>query len=335
MRLPAPRITACTIGAALLLLTGCSSEKDGEDLQTIEPATAAMSPAGATPAGSVQNIGRSIDGLAVDPLTHTTALLTDNGSKLFTLDVTRPGGDAPREIPLDGVASQVTFAPEGRLLLPMNGRVQIVDVKPGGGSSSVPVDGDARSAIFLDDGALAVGLSSGKVQILDPNGGVSRTISGLASVDALALTNGELSALDRKQTALAGIDVGDGSLGLALRAGEGATQLATDKFGRILVTDTTGGELLVFTTDPLLMRQRYPVADAPYAVTYDEQAELAWVTLTAANRVIGYDLSTGIPVEKVRYDTVRQPNSVAVDGGTLLVGSATGDGLQRIPVDVK
>ncbi|GAB4919704.1 hypothetical protein MAHJHV35_48190 [Mycobacterium avium subsp. hominissuis] len=28
---------------------------------------------------------------------------------------------------------------------------------------------------------------------------------------------------------------------------------------------------------------------------------------------MGYDLSTGIPVEKVRYPTVQQPNSLAFD----------------------
>jgi DNA-binding beta-propeller fold protein YncE len=153
-------------------------------------------------------------------------------------------------------------------------------------------------------------------------------------VDALALTKGDLSALDRRQTSLTDIELDDSSLGMALRAGEGATQLTTDEYGRILVTDTTGDELLVFTTDPLMMRQRYPIADAPYGVAYDDRTDLVWVTVTGTNKVIGYDISTGIPVEKVRYDTVRQPNSVTVDtaGGALLVGSATGDGLQRIPL---
>ncbi|MGO4201576.1 hypothetical protein AB4Z09_07400 [Rhodococcus sp. TAF43] len=335
MRVPAPRITACTIGAAaLLLLTGCSSEKNADDLKTIEPATAAVSPAGATPAGAVQNLGRPIDAITFDPTSNTTALLTDGSSKLFTLSATPDGGGAPREIPIDGVAAQMTSAPEGRLLLPMNGRVQIVDLKAGGVSSSVTVDGDARSAVFLPDGKLAVGLANGRIQIVDPSGSVSETISGLASVDALALTKGDLSALDRRQTSLTQIDLDDADLGLALRAGEGATQLITDEHGRILVTDTAGNELLVFTTDPLIMRQRYPVANAPYGIAYDERTDLVWVTLTASNKVVGYDISTGIPVEKVRYDTVRQPNSVAVDTatGTLVVGSAVGDGLQTIPL---
>ncbi|CAM2875686.1 lipoprotein [Prescottella defluvii] len=330
MRVPAPRITACTIGAAaLLLLTGCSSEQNGDNLKTIEPATAAVSPAGATPAGSVQDIGRAVDALLFDATTKTTTVLTDGGTRLLL----QTEGTEPREITLDGTAAQITLASDGRVLAPMDGRVQIVDIASGEAASTA-VDGDARSAAFLPDGRLAVGLSSGRVQVIAGTGGTTETISGLASVDALAVTGEDLSALDRRQTSLTQIDLEDAELGLALRAGEGATQLITDRHGRILVTDTTGNELLVFTTDPLIMRQRYPVANAPYAIAYDDRTDLVWVTLTASNKVVGYDLSTGIPVEKARYDTVRQPNSVAVDtvGGNLVVGSAAGDGLQWIPL---
>jgi hypothetical protein len=48
--------------------------------------------------------------------------------------------------------------------------------------------------------------------------------------------------------------------------------------------------------------------------------------------VIGYDLSTGIPVERVRYPTVQQPNSLALDeaSDTLYVVSGSGAGVQII-----
>jgi heme oxygenase len=59
---------------------------------------------------------------------------------------------------------------------------------------------------------------------------------------------------------------------------------------------------------------------------------LAWVSQTATNTVVGYDLATGIPVEKVRYRTVQQPNSLAFDeaSGTLYVVSGSGAGVQVI-----
>jgi DNA-binding beta-propeller fold protein YncE len=98
-----------------------------------------------------------------------------------------------------------------------------------------------------------------------------------------------------------------------------------------LVADTRGGALLVFGTDPLILRQQYPVHDAPYGLA--GSSRLAWVSQTATNSVVGYDLATGIPVEKVRYRTVQQPNSLAFDeaSGTLYVVSGSGAGVQVIP----
>lgn len=98
----------------------------------------------------------------------------------------------------------------------------------------------------------------------------------------------------------------------------------------MLVADTRGGQLLVYGVDPLILRQAYPVPQDPYGLAGSNQ--LAWVSQTAANLVIGYDLSTGIPVEKVRYPTVQQPNSLAFDeaSGTLFVVSGSGAGVQVI-----
>ncbi|HXO13749.1 MAG TPA: hypothetical protein VN871_15455, partial [Mycobacterium sp.] len=94
--------------------------------------------------------------------------------------------------------------------------------------------------------------------------------------------------------------------------------------------DTRGGQLLVFGVDPLILRQAYPVLESPHGVAGSRG--LAWVSQTAANIVIGYDLSTGIPLEKVRYPTVRQPNALAFDDatGTLYVVSGSGEGVQII-----
>jgi DNA-binding beta-propeller fold protein YncE len=138
-----------------------------------------------------------------------------------------------------------------------------------------------------------------------------------------------VAVLDRAQTSITTIGA-DGKIGQELRAGQGATTMATDPAGRLLVADTRGGQLLVFGVDPLILRQAYPVPQAPYGLAGSRA--LSWVSQTAANIVIGYDLSTGIPVEKVRYPTVRQPNSLAFDdaSGTLYVMSGSGQGVQVI-----
>ena len=135
--------------------------------------------------------------------------------------------------------------------------------------------------------------------------------------------------LDRAQTSVTALNAA-GTAQLALRAGQGATTIAVDPVGRALVVDTRGGQLLVFGVDPLIERQAAPVPDSPYGVA--GSATLAWVSQTATNTVVGYDLSTGTPVEKVRYPTVQQPDSLAFDeaSGTLYVVSGSGAGVQVI-----
>jgi DNA-binding beta-propeller fold protein YncE len=96
------------------------------------------------------------------------------------------------------------------------------------------------------------------------------------------------------------------------------------------VTDTRGGALLAFATGPVLLKQRYPVPGAPYGIAYDPKRDLAWVTLTERNEVVGYYVAGGEPTEKYRFPTVVQPNSVTVDpdSGRVFVASATGGGVQ-------
>ncbi|MEE2032989.1 NHL repeat-containing protein, partial [Rhodococcus chondri] len=256
----------------------------------------------------------------------------DDGNTLLLLD---DADAAPREVRLPAAAATVVGGGDGAVLAPAAGVVARVDVDTGA-LEEVQVDGDARSAAVLADGRWAVGTAEGQVLILDPTSGeVATTIEGLASADALAVTGDTVAVLDRGQTSLTELNLEDGRLGIALRAGEGATQLVTDPFGRVVVADTRDDELLVYTLDALILRQRYPAGPAPYGLAYGAAQDLVWVTLTGSNEVVGYDLSTGIPRERHRFATVRQPNSIVVDpaDGALVIASATGDGLQRIPIE--
>lgn len=135
--------------------------------------------------------------------------------------------------------------------------------------------------------------------------------------------------LDRLRSAV--FERKDGRNGAGLRAGDGATNAVADRYGRLLVVDTRGGELIAFSADPLIMRQRYPVPGAPYGIAYDAQRDLAWITLTERNEVVAYDIAGGEPVEKHRFPTIRQPNTVATDeAGRVYVASADNGGIQVI-----
>src|SRR5690606_30942427 len=116
----------------------------------------------------------------------------------------------------------------------------------------------------------------------------------------------------RAQSSVTPIDPADGDLGPALRAGNGATNSTVDRYGRILVANTRDGEILGFYGSPLVMRFRYPVADGPYAVDYDDTRNLLWVSTTGNNEVVAYDLADGEPSEKQRFASVVQPDRITV-----------------------
>ncbi|MGW4738459.1 YncE family protein [Nocardia xishanensis] len=324
--------------AVLALLAGCASDKGEPDVPTREPATAAAAPTPRTPpVGQVIGLSAPIRNLLAESGTGLLAALdasSDSSTVLFLIDPAAPAGAGQRTVTLPAHGTSLAQGKSGEVLVAAPGFVVHVDTASGA-ITETPVEGDVRSVRQREDGTLVVGTADGAVRVLGPDGDVRDSVSGLASADVVALTADRIAVLDRRQTSVTEIDPAKDRLGLALRAGDGATNMISDHFGRVIVTDTAGEELLVYTTGPLVLRQRFPVGSSPYALTYDRRSETVWVTCTQSNEVVGFDLSTGIPEEVGRFPTVRQPDSVTVDErtGDLFVGSATGDGVQRIRAD--
>lgn len=263
-----------------------------------------------------------------DAGTASLVLLGDDGVTIMPAP-TRP----PRAVTLPSRASAITGDGQGVAYLSTRGGYLRVDVRTG---QVIPTrvpgheDTDFTAIARRSDGRLVLGSADGAVYTLNSDGAVSASVKIFARVDVLVTQGNTTVVLDRGQTSVTTIDPDGDAPRHALRAGEGATTMAADPAGRVLVVDTRGGSLLVFGTDPLMMRQSYPVRSAPYGLVGTRS--LAWVSLTASNVVVGYDLATGIPVEKVRYPTVRQPDVLAFDDATstLYVASASGDGVQVI-----
>ncbi|MBW0273981.1 hypothetical protein ATM97_32210 [Nocardia sp. MH4] len=328
---PRGSVASALVGAAaLVLLTGCAGEDGAPDVPTREPATAAVSPATATaPAGQVVPAAAT-KALLAERETGRLAALDTAGTTLSLIDPAAP--TAARTVTLPAAGAALAQGKPGEVLVAAPNRVLRVDASAGT-VTEVAVDGDVHSVQTRTDGNLVVGTADGTIVELRPDGSVARTVTGLVSADAIALTGEHITVLDRKQTAV--VSVRDDALGLMLRAGDGAANAIADPEGRIIVTDTAGGELLVYSAGPLVLRQRFPVASSPYALAYDPRSSTVWVTCTQSNEVVGYDLSTGIGVEVGRFPTLRQPDAVTVDPrtGDLFVASATGDGLQRIGAD--
>lgn len=314
---------------AATLLAGCGM--DGNDpLQVTDQLTVARpAPAPqntAPPAGTVHP-APAIQHTAYD--TSTDTLLTTSGNTLTTRS---PNTDQQRTTTLAAPPANLrTDNGRALLALPDADTVTRVDLRTGE-TTDIPVPGGPLDALDLGPDRLATAERDTRTVTIREHGQPRATADEFDEPARLLSTGGEVHVLDRLTTSLTPIDTTTGEKGAGLRAGAGATNAVTDRYGRILTIDTRGGELLAFSTDPLIMKQRYPVPGSPYGLTYDPQRDIAWTTLTETNELVGYDIAGGQPEERHRIPTVSQPDSVTIDPetGKIYVASANGAGLQVV-----
>jgi hypothetical protein len=318
----------------LLSLVACSGKTLEQTPPTVAPAQPAESPPlSADPAGAVRPLDNQPQAAVFDGRTAQLVILGQGPTPAAaSLTLLGPQQTSPRVVDLPGPVTALTADGSGTAYLSCRGGYLVVDLSAAQ-ANRVAVD-DAQNVDFTAitrraDGTLALGTADGEVYTVKPGTPSANRTKVFAHVDSLAAQGNTIAVLDRGQTSVTTIDA-DGKIGQSLRAGQGATTMTADPAGRVLVTDTRGGELLAYGVDPLILRQAYPVPQSPYGLVGSRG--LTWVSQTAANIVIGYDLSTGIPLEKVRYPTVRQPNTLAFDdaSGTLYVLSGADGGLQVI-----
>ncbi len=329
------RLQVTGLLCALLTAAGCSGKTLDDSPPAIAPAQPAPSPPiSHVPAGTVRPLNARPQAAIFDDRTAQLVTVVPGPSaaapaRVITLSSQQT---SPRVIDLPGPATGLAGDNSGTAYVCTHGGYFVVDLAAGravrvGVREADNVDFTAITRLL--DGTVALGTADGTLRTLIPGATDGRRVTVHAHIDSLAAQANTVAVLDRGQTSVTTVGV-DGRIGQSLRAGQGATTMVADPAGRLLVADTRGGQLLVFGVDPLILRQAYPVAQSPYGVTGSRG--LAWVSQTSANIVVGYDLSTGIPLEKVRYPTVRQPNTLAFDdaAGTLYVVSGSGDGVQII-----
>ena len=334
-RQPTARAVAVALVGATIASAGCADGTDADPLQvadTLSAATPAVSPPrAAEPAGRVLAVGTPVAAAVVEPTTRTLAVAVGGPDQLLLYDLGRPVA-APGAVALPGAVARLGLGAPGELLAPVPTAGVLLRIGLGGGQPTVrtvTVPGAPAAAAVV--GAHTVVALADRVLVLDGDT-VIRTVVGFAGAADVVAVGDRAAVLDLLRTALVMVDPASGRLGPGLRAGNGATNAVGDRYGRVLVTDTRDGEMLAFSAQPLIMRQRYPVPGAPYAIAYDRARDLAWVTLTARNEVVGFDVAGGEPVQRYRLTTVRQPNAVTVDDatGTVVVASGTGEGIQVV-----
>ncbi|MGV9711282.1 YncE family protein [Gordonia sp. NPDC003424] len=338
--LPRTAALAVSVVTAVGVLAGCGSSDSSStpDVPTVPPASAAQAPPGpaAQPAGTV--IPTAADGRALAVDDGIVAVLDASGTTVARYG---PGSfSAPPQRSTTPPLTTIIGAGDGTFLGVGPDVIARID-RAGAVTTTATSVSDPSALAQTASGQVVVGTANGHLIVFDRTLKPGRDIDGFVGVDDITvsprgadLPSEQVVVLDRAQSSVTPVNLDDGTLGPALRAGNGATNSTVDRYGRVLVANTRDNEFIGFFGSPLVMRFRYPVPSGPYAVDYDDTRNLAWVSTTANNEVVAYDLSGGEPVARHRFGAVAQPDRIAVDdaSGTVFVLSARG-GLQIAPAN--
>jgi len=322
-------VSSCLISAA-----ACSADQGGEP----EPPGAAEpgdSPElSVEPVGQVTDLASNPEGMVFDPVTGLLAVAAREPNRLLLVDGAT--GQVQIEVPLPGHARHLQLAaPGGPVLVPGEDSNTLIQVAlPDGAMTSTEVGDYPHDATQVDSGRIVVADEMGGTLSVVQDDEVIQTFDDLTQPGGLAPVGDLVGVIDVADFTLSVYDIAAGERIGRVPAGAGPTHIVADARGTLLVADTRGDALLSFGVDPVELQSSLPLPGTPYGLAYDAVSDVIWVTLTARNEVVGFDLSDGDPREVGRFPTVRQPNTVAVDpdSGRIFVGSRTTGVLQTIEV---
>ncbi|MDP7703086.1 YncE family protein [Mycobacterium sp. TY815] len=284
--------------------------------------------------GRTVSVGRSPEGIVVDPRTRTVAVAVRDPDQLVLLDADT--GAVTGRVPLPGSVRHLQLAaPGGPVLVP----VETADVL-------IRVDlpqGKAQPAIHTGEHPHdAAAAANGTVFVANEHGGTVAVVRGDQVVKIFADSvqpagtapvGTAMGVLDVRKNDLTVYDAERLTIVGSAPAGAGPTHLLADRHGRMIAADTRGDAVRVFTPLPV-PREVATVAQpgGPYGITYDAARDRLWVASSGTNEVVGYDMSDTNPREVRRFPTVQNPYTVGVDAnsGRLFVAGVTAGVVQII-----
>lgn len=329
------RATALVAAAGLLataLLAGCGD--DGGDAATpLKAAEPAGSPeTTVTPTGTVVEVAPGPQGIVYDPVTDSVAVAVREPDRLLVLDpVTLK---VRMSIALPGKSRHLQLATGGgSVLVPSETANTLIEVDLATGDmQSTQVGEHPHNAAAADNGDILVGNEfDGSISVVR-DGEVVNTFDDLEQPGGAVADARTMVVVDVGTFTVTSYDLDTTERTARISGGAGPTHATLVGPGKLVVADTRGGAMLVFSDDPLEQIGRLDLGNRPYGLTSDLQTKTAWVTLTGSNEVVGLDMSGTTPVEIARYPTVQQPDTVAVAPGakTLWIAGTTDGEIQRI-----
>jgi sugar lactone lactonase YvrE len=268
----------------------------------------------------------------------TVAVAVRDPNQVVLFELSAPA--VRRLIPLSGSARHLFLGgADGPLLIPQESddRFVALGLPDGKVVETVAVGRQPHDSIAVGPDAVFVADELADTIHIVRNGVVSRVVpapvqpGGMASApDGSVMVT--VGVRGRRITAYRN----DGSTIGSANCGAGPTHAVTGSNGVYWVVDTNGGAVLGFRVGDRGPHQvaRIAVGSRPYGIAYDERRSTLWVTSTATNQLIGLHLSGTSVRSRITYDTVQQPNTVAVDdttGELIVTGSMPQGALQLIP----
>lgn len=324
------------VAAAALVLVMSSCSSSDEPPRTDVPEPAVSPPASEAPAGRVVPLPGSPEGLVVDGPTRTIAAGVRNPDGLALVDVDT-GAERSRR-PFAGSARHLQLArPGGPVLVPAEGTDRLYQVALPDGD----LVGDVGVGRQPHDAAAAAGSRAFVGDELADQVSVVEGDRRVAQLPAPLMPGGVAAALDGSVVVAVGVRGREmeayrpegQSLG-RVRCGVGPTHVRAGPDRRFYVTDTQGESLLVFEVGDDGPKQvaKVEAKGAPYGLAIDAARRIAYVTLTATNRVQAFRLDSRTPKADRSWPTIRQPNDVGVDPSTgrIVVTGAADSSLQLI-----
>jgi DNA-binding beta-propeller fold protein YncE len=294
-----------------------------------EPASAATLTV--TPSGRLVSVGTKPEGIAIDSAHGLIAVAVRSPASVVILD---RQGAVVRRIDLPSAARHLRFAAgSGLLLVPAEQSQQLIqiDVQAGKITTIAAVGRQPHDAVAVGSRVFVSNEFSDTVSVVEGERVVGSSTAP-KQPGGIAESDGVIAVVGVRSHTLSLVDSGSLATVATVPAGQGPTHVVGSPGGRFFVADTVGNALLTFAAAPAPhLVSRLAIAGTPYGLALDTVHNRLFVSLTARNQVVEYDVGGDIPVESGRFPTPREPNSVTVDAvtGTVFV-TGTADGVVQI-----
>ncbi|WCZ32524.1 hypothetical protein [Corynebacterium massiliense] len=349
MNFPRRTATAVALAATLsgaLAAAGCQANTPPDDAKEAEVqgnATPAESPrteeSGDKLAGDILNAPRGLDDIT-DLESIGTTLAARSGDTLAVGSVDDFRAGKAKTISLPGECGDITTATDpDKFVAPCGDEVLFVPADSPADVSHVKVDEEfpVTAATVTETGDLYVTSRDVDRVAVYRDGSRAEEIRVEAGTDQLlAVGNGDkddgIVRLKRADTTIQSLDLDKSRAGGRLRVGQGLGEAATSRDGVIVVSDTIGKRIAIYTDDDVVRLHQLGLTDgSPWAVAWDAKRQLAWATTTDNNKAQAFDISTGVPEPRGQVDTLADAQSMTVlADGTVVFASATGEGIQVV-----